>query len=156
MRRWRVRAEEQTRDQTFTLHSAGEIAAAHIESSKASEISVTGNVAVTTEQATRALIEIGDHHNVRLVITGACFQPCFPFTHVVGCSHVCVSVRAADLQASELVDQEEVDHTSHRVGSVHSRGAILEDVNMVDHREGNKLDVVTEENSPLCDALAIH
>ncbi|KAF5408038.1 MAG: hypothetical protein Udaeo2_18340 [Candidatus Udaeobacter sp.] len=156
MRRWRVRAEEQTRDQTFTLHSTWEVRAANVESSKGSEIPVGRNVAVTTEQATRALVHVGDHHYVRLVIAGAGFQPCFPFTHIVGCSHVCVSVRATDLQASELVDQEEVDHTSHRIRSVHGRGAVLEDVNVIDHREGNKLNVVTEENSPLCDALAIH
>ena len=156
MRRWRVRAEKQTGDQTFTLHSAWEVRAANIESSKPSEIPVGRNVAVTTEQATRALIEIGNHHDVCLVIARAGFQPRFPFTHVVGPAHVGVPVRATDLQATEFVDQEEVDHTSHCVRSVHGRGAILEDVNVIDHREGNKLNVVAEENSPLCDALAIY
>ena len=102
-------------------------------------------VFVTAEQATGALIEIGDHHDVGLVIARAGFQPRFPFTHIVGPSHVCVSVRATDLQATEFVDQEEVDHTSHRIRSVHSRGAVLQDIDVIDHREGNQLDVVAKE-----------
>jgi hypothetical protein len=40
------------------------------------------------------------------------------------------------------VNQEEVDHTSHGIRSIHSRGAILQDVDVIDHRERNELDVV--------------
>ena len=145
MRRRRVRAEKQTRDQTRTVHSARFVPAANIESSKWNKIAVTGNVAVTAEHATTALIEIRDHHDVGLVIARARFQPRFPFTHIVGTAEVCVPVRATDLQATEFVNQEEVDHTSHGICSVHRRGAVLEDVDVIDHRERNQLDVVPTE-----------
>src|SRR5437588_1065847 len=140
-----VRAEKQTGNQTFTVHSAREIPAANVESSKWNKIAVTGNVAVTAEQATRALIEIGDHHDVGFVITRAGFQPRFPFTHIVGTAEVCVAVRATDLQATEFVDQEEVNHTGHGICSVHRRSAILQDIDVIDHGERNQLDVVATE-----------
>src|SRR4029078_12599079 len=124
MRRRSVRAEKQTGDQTFSLHSALKIPTANVESSKWKKVPVAGNVAVTAEQATGALIEIGDHHDIGLVIAGAGFQPRFPFTHIIGPSHFCISVGATDLQATDLVNQEEVDHASHRIRSVHSRGAV--------------------------------
>src|ERR1043165_6983884 len=128
MRRRRVSAEKQTGNQTATLHSAREIAAARIKSAKWNKIPVGRNITVTTENTAGALIEIGDHHDVGLVIASARFQPRFPFTHIVGCSHVCVPVRATYLQTAEFVDQEEVDHASNRVRTVHSRRAILQNI----------------------------
>ena len=133
MRRRSVRAEEQPWDQTLVLHGTWFVAAAYVESSKRDKVPVAGNVAITAEQATGALIEIGDHHDIGLVIAGAGFQPRFPFTHIIGPSHVCISVAATDLQATELVNQEEVDHASHRIRSVHSRGAVLQDIDVIDH-----------------------
>src|SRR5438552_2927945 len=140
-----VRAEKQTRNQTLAMHSAREIPAANVESSKWNKIAVTGNVAVTAEQATRALIEIGDHHDVGFVITRAGFQPRFPFTHIVGTAEVCVAVRATDFQATEFVDQEEVNHTGHGICSVHRRSAIIQHIDVIDHGERNQLDVVATE-----------
>src|SRR5205814_7422976 len=61
--------------------------------------------------------------------------------HVVGCSQVCVSVTAPDLKPSELMYQKEVNHAGNRVGAIHSRGAILQDVDVIDHREGNEVNV---------------
>src|SRR5205807_8646374 len=110
----------------------------------------------TAEQATSALVEISNDNDVGLVVSRAGFQPRFPFTHVVGATEICVPVRATDLQATELVDQEEVDYTSHGICSVHSRGAVLQDINVIDHREGNQLDVVATEYCSLCDALAVY
>src|SRR5882724_12504446 len=126
MRRRIAVAEKQSGNQTATLNATREIAAAVIKSAKRNKEAVGRNVAVATEQASSALIEIGDHHDVRLVIASAGFQPRFPFTHIIGRSHVCVPVRATDLQTAEFVDQEEVDHASDRVGTVDSRGAILQ------------------------------
>src|SRR6266850_1110133 len=141
----RVRAKKQPRNQPGALHSARKVPTANVESSKWHKVPVAGLVFVAAEQATRALIEIGDHHDVCFVVAGACFQPRFPFTHIVGATEVCVPVRATDLQATELVDQEEVDHTSHGIGSVYSRGAVLQDIDVIDHGEGNQLDVVPTE-----------
>src|SRR5213079_1825273 len=69
---------------------------------------VTGNVPVAAEETAGTLPEIGNDHNVGLVITGAGFQPCFPLAHVVGRSQVCVPVTAPDLQPAKFVDQKEV------------------------------------------------
>src|SRR4030095_14682700 len=54
-----------------------------------------------------------------------------------------VSIIASDFQTTEFVDQEEVDHAGDRVRPVHSRGAILEDVHVIDHRKGYQVDVHT-------------
>ena len=41
------------------------------------------------------------------------------------------------------MDQEEVNHTSDRVRTVHSRGAILQNVDVIDHGKGYQLNVRT-------------
>ena len=53
---------------------------------------VSRKVPVTAEEATGALPEIGNDHDIGLVISRAGFDPCLPFAHVVGCSQVCVPV----------------------------------------------------------------
>ena len=53
------------------------------------------------------------------------------------------------------MDQEEVDHTGHCIGSVHSRGAVLQDVDVIDHRKGNEIDVNPAVKSRLGDTFAI-
>src|SRR5262249_34207482 len=131
---WRrgVCAEEQTGDQTNTHEPSnvtGEIAAPPIQSAKPSEIPVRRKKAVGTENATGPLPEIGNDHDIGLVVSGASFDPSFPFTHIIGCAEIGVAVSAPNLQATEFVNQEEVDHASDRVRSVHCRRAILEDVN---------------------------
>src|SRR5439155_3700814 len=64
-----------------------------------------------------------------------------PLAHVIGCSQVCVPVTAPDLQTTEFVDQKEVDHASNGVGAIHSRRAILQDVDVVKHHEGKEVDI---------------
>src|SRR6266576_7080681 len=64
---------------------------------------ITGNVPVTAEEAAGTLPEIGNDHNLGLIISRAGFDPCLPLTHLVGCSQVGVSVTAPDLQAMEFV-----------------------------------------------------
>ncbi len=144
MWRRRVSTEKQLRDQAETdtaSNVARLIRAARIESPKRNEIPVGRNVAVAAKQAAGALPEIGNDHNVGFVIAGAGFNPCLPLAHVVGSSQVCVSVTAPDLQSTEFVYQEEVNHTCNRVGAIHGRGAILQNVDVIDHREGNQVNV---------------
>src|SRR4030095_13754987 len=74
---------------------------------------------------------------------------------LVGRSKVCVPVSTTNLQTTEFVNQEEVDHTGHRIGSVHSRGGVLQDVAVIDHREGNQLDVVAAKQCSLRDAFSV-
>src|SRR5262249_60107430 len=113
---------EQTRDQTGTATTSNvtrEIAAACVKSAKPVEIPVAGNVAVATENATEAFPEIRYDHDIGFVVSGAGFDPCLPFAHFIGRTHVCISVSASDFQTTEFVDQEEVYHAGDRVRSVH-------------------------------------
>src|SRR5438034_9620625 len=134
-------AEKEARQQAATLNATRKVAAACVEPSKRNKEAVGGNVPVTAENSAFALPEIGYHHDVCLVITGAGLEPCLPLAHFIGRSHVCISVSGPNLQATEFVDQEEVDHTSDGVGSIHSRGAIFKDVNVIDHRERYQVNV---------------
>src|SRR6266487_1644104 len=136
-----ARTEKHARKQANSGDATGEIAATCINSPKRNKETVMGKVPVTAEDPSGALPEIGNDYNIRLVITGAGFDPRVPLTHVIGRSQVRVSVRPANLQTAELMDQEEVDHAGDRVGAVHSRGTILEDVNVIDHRKRYKVDI---------------
>src|SRR6516165_9234762 len=107
---WPSRREEHLGKQPKASHTAREIAAARINASERYKESVRGDVAVTTEHATKAFPPISDHNDVGLVIAGARFDPRLPLTHIVGSSHVCVPISTADFQTAELVDQEEVDY----------------------------------------------
>ena len=51
--------------------------------------------------------------------------------------------------------QKDVEDTGYRVGAVNSRCAILQDVDVIDHREGNQVDVHVFEQPASCDALSI-
>src|SRR5436189_3282787 len=108
---------------------------------------VTGNVPVTAEEAAGTLPEIGNDHNVGLIISRAGFQPRLPLAHIVGRSEVCVPVTAPYLQPTELVYQKEVDHAGDRVGAIHSRRAILQDVDVINHWKRNEVNVYTAAES---------
>src|SRR6266496_5160260 len=139
--------EKQPRQQATVLHTAREIPAASFKSAKRNKEGVPRKVPVTAENSAGTLPEIGDHHNVCLVITGAGFQPCLPLAHLIGCSEVCVPVRTPDFEPAEFVNQEEVDHTGDRVRAVHSRGAILKNVHVIDHRKWYQVNVRTSAES---------
>ena len=112
-----------------------------IESSHGYVKRVSRQVPVATKEAAGTFPEIGNDHDLGLVISGAGFDPCLPFAHVVGRSKVGVPIAAADLQTTELVDSKEVNHAGDRVRSIHSRGAILQDVDVINHRKGNQVNV---------------
>jgi len=76
---------------------AREISAAIIKSAKGNEIPIGRNIAVTAEKATGALPEIGNDHDIGLVISRAGFNPCLPLAHVIGRAEICVSVSAPNL-----------------------------------------------------------
>src|SRR4030095_4541620 len=134
-------AEKHFREQAERSNAARSTRGASIGPSKGCLKGVTGNVPVAAEETAGTLPEIGNDHNVCLVITGAGFQPCLPLTHVIGGSHVCVSITASDLQPTELVDQEKVNHTSDSIRPIHSRGAILQDVDVINHRKRKQVNV---------------
>src|SRR5262249_43530935 len=128
---WPRRSEEHPGKQPTALHTPREVAAARLKASEWNKESVRRDVAVAAEYATKALPEVGDHNDVRLIIARASFDPCLPLAHFIGGAHVRVAISTANFQTAELVDQEEVDYTGDRVGTVHGRGAILEDVHVI-------------------------
>src|SRR5439155_11118519 len=134
-------AEKHFREQAEHSNAARFSRDASIDATPGCLKGVTGNVPVTAEEAAGTLPEIGNGHNVRLVISRAGFNPCLPLAHVVGGSQVCVPVTAPDLQTTEFVDQKEVDHASNGVGAIYSRRAILQDVDVVNHYEGKEVDI---------------
>src|SRR6266478_7306755 len=134
-------AEKQTRKETTASHTARKVAAARIKSAKRNEETVGRDVTVTAEDPVEALPEISDHNDVSLVIAGAGLEPSVPFAHLIGRSQIGVAVLGSDFQTAELVNQEEVDHARDSIRAVHSRGAILEDVHVIDHRKWYEVNV---------------
>src|SRR5438105_13033635 len=116
MRRRSVCAEKQTRDQTGALHAAREISAASVKPAERNKEPVGRDITVTTENTASALPEIGNDHDIGLVVSGAGFDPCLPLAHVIRASQVCVPVGPPNLKAAEFLDQEEVHPPSDRVG----------------------------------------
>src|SRR5262249_14731200 len=92
-------AEKHVRGQSAISNATRLIATATIKSPKWDAKRVSRQAPVAAETPAGALPEIGDDHNIGLVIASAGFQPCFPFTHVVGRTQVCITVTASDLQS---------------------------------------------------------
>src|ERR1051325_449326 len=137
------RSIEHAGKQTTASDTATKVSAARVEPTERNKESVRRKVAVTTETTTEAFPEIGDHNNVRLVIARARLDPGLPLTHLIGSSKIRVAVSGTDFQTAELVEQEEVHNAGDRVGTVHSRGAILQDVDVIDHRKRYQVNVRT-------------
>src|SRR5205823_13031476 len=66
-------------------------------------------------------------------------SPFFP--RVIGKAEIGVAIAGVELQATEPVDQPDVEHTGDRVRSINGGSAILQDVDMVDQPEGNRVQV---------------
>ena len=136
------------------FYSAGLIAIAKFKTSPRLREPITADVAVAAEDG-GSIVEIGNHHDVGLVISHTGFEPAFKLARVVRCSQVCVPNTAPDLQTTELVYQKDVEHTRHSVGTVNGRGAILQDVDVIDQRERNEVDVHATGQPSYGDALSI-
>src|SRR5437867_11014236 len=134
-------AESKKRTESSYAPSSNEVAI--FESSPGYVKRVSRQVPVTTKQAASTFPEIGNDYDIGLVISSACFQPCLPFTHVVRSAKIRVPVAAPDLQATELVDQKEVNHAGDGIGAIHSGGAVLQDVNVINHRKWKQVNVHT-------------
>src|SRR5260370_6762225 len=91
-------AEKEARQQAATLNAARLIPTARFNSSKRNKETVGRNIAVPTEDPAGAFPEIGNDHDIGLVISGAGFQPCLPLAHIIGCSHLGVAAGASDFR----------------------------------------------------------
>ena len=89
----------------------------------------------------RGVVNPRINHDVCLVVTGTCEQVACFFTAIVGETKVGVAVAGVNLQTTEAVDQEYVDHASHSFGAVNRRGAILQDVDVVDQTKREPVEI---------------
>src|SRR6186713_2744269 len=78
VRCWCQATEKYAGNQATASYAAREVTAARIKAAKLVEITVTRNIAVATENAIEALPEIGNHNDVRFIVSGAGFDPCLP------------------------------------------------------------------------------
>src|SRR5205814_9818932 len=76
-----------------------------------------------------------------LVVTGTCEQVAGFFTSIIGETKVGVAVAGVNLQTTEAVDQEDVDHAGHSFGAVNRRGAVLQDVDVVDQTKREPVEI---------------
>src|SRR5204863_2825111 len=63
------------------------------------------------------------------------------FTAIVGEAKVRVAVAGVNLQTTEAVDQEHIDHASHSFGAVNRRGAVFQDVDVVDQTKREAVEI---------------
>ena len=89
----------------------------------------------------RRIVNPGVNHEVCLVVTSAREQVTRFFTAIVGETKVRVAVAAVNLQTTEAVNQEHVDHASHSLGAVNWRSAIFQDVDVIDQTKWEPVEV---------------
>src|SRR5881394_3281731 len=148
MRRRRVPTKKQLRDQSKAQLSLGndraddarKIRTAKIESAPRKLVRVTGNVAVTTVDG-GPIVGIGNDHDIGLVISRAGNHPRLELACVIGGAQVGIANTTSNLHITEFVFQEDVEHTGHGIAAINGRGAILQDVDMINHGERNEIDV---------------
>src|SRR5882724_8459633 len=130
----------QNEDSYVSINLARFIGAAAIAPAKGYRLRVTGNIAVGAVNGP-LIVGIGNDKDVGLVISRTCYQPCLCFARVIGGAQVRVADTAADLETAEFMFQKNVDHTRHRIAAINGRGAILQDVDVINHWERNQIDV---------------
>src|SRR5205809_1839622 len=111
-----------------------------IKSAPGNGVRITANVAVAAVDGS-PIVGIGNDHDIGFVISRAGNHPRLQLACVIGGAQVRVANTASNLQTTEFVFQKNVDHTGHRVAAINSRGAILQDVDVINHWEGNEIDV---------------
>src|SRR5439155_1873273 len=60
---------------------------------------------------------------------------------IIGGAQVGVANTASNLQTTEFVFQKDIEHTGHRIAAINSRCAILQNVDVINHWEGNEIDI---------------
>src|SRR6266566_1770399 len=148
MGRRRVSTKKQLRDQSKAVWSlvvkraddAGKIRAAIIKSAPRILVRVTGNVAVATVDGS-PIVGIGNDHDIGLVISRSGNHPRLELACVIGCAQVRIANTASNLQTTEFVFQKDIEHACHRIAAINGRGAILQNVDVINHWERNEIDI---------------
>src|SRR5205814_4319439 len=89
----------------------------------------------------RRVVNSRVNHDVGFVVTGTCEQVARFFTAIVGETKVRVAIAGVNLQTTEAMDQEDVDHAGHSLGAVNRRGAVFQDVDVVDQTKREPVEI---------------
>ena len=79
----------------------------------------------------RTVIYSGIDHDVGLVVACARKQIGGFLTRVVGKAQIRVAIAGVNLQTTKPVDQENVHHTGHGVSAINGRGAVLQNIDVI-------------------------
>ena len=124
----------------------GELGGTGVTATKVNEVPIVRDIGIARIDR-RAVVELGIHHNVRLVVAGAGEEICSFFTHVVGKAEIGVAIASVKLKPTKSVDQKDVDYTRHGVGAVNGGSPVLQDVDVINQpkRKHVEIDRITGE-----------
>src|SRR5437660_2033166 len=140
MRGGRPRTAVKTRFVNEVSDTSGKVARAIITTAKTRKFIVGGNIAVATVDG-GAIVYLGVHDNIGLVITRASKQITHLFSLIVGCAKIRVAIAGVDFEATKLVDQPDIYHTRNCITAVNGRSAVFENVDMINQPEGKQIEI---------------
>src|SRR5436190_8109802 len=119
---------------------SGECTATVIRAAKSREVRITRDISVTRIDC-GPIVKLGVNYNVRFIVssTGEEISPFF--TRVIGKAEIGVAIAGVELEATEPVDQPNVEHTGDCVRTINGGSAVLQDVDVIDQPERNGVEV---------------
>src|SRR5437868_12087552 len=121
-------------------HAAGERTATVIRAAKPRDVRITRNISVARKDC-GPIVKLGVNYNVRFIVssTGEEISPFF--TRVIGKAEIGVAVAGVELEATEPVDQPNVEHAGDCVRSINGGSAVLQDIDVINQPERNRVQV---------------
>src|ERR1700730_3125861 len=116
------------------------ILTAEICAAKLFEVTVMRDIRVAREDGS-PIVKLRIDNNVRLVVAGAGENVRSVFGCVVGESKIGVARARIHFNPTKFVDQPNVKHARHRIGAANRRGAVFQDVDVVDQSNWERVDV---------------
>src|SRR5437667_10016757 len=110
-----------------------------IESAPRKLVRVTGNVAVATVDS-GPIVGVGNDHDIGLVISRSGNHPRLELACVIRGAQVCGANTSSNLQTTEFVFQKDIEHPGNRLAAINSGGAILQDVDVINHWDTHDID----------------
>src|SRR4029077_9505281 len=118
----------------------GKVARPIIRTTKAGKVSVGGNVPVAVVDC-GTIVHLSVNNNVRLLVSSAGEEVCPLFTLIVGGAEIGVAVAGINFETAKPVDQPNVNHTTDRVTAVNGRGAVLQNVDVINQPKWKQVEV---------------
>src|SRR5207253_1424091 len=87
------------------------------------------------------VVRLGIDNNVRFIVSSAGEEVSPFFARVIGKAEIGVAIAGVELEATEFVDQPNVEHTGDCVRSINGGSAVLQDVDVIDQPERNRVEV---------------